>query len=272
MDTELLAYIAGENASGRIGVLCTIIESRGSAPREAGTSMWVSGDAVRGTVGGGISEHEVIKKAREMLKDGTQTALVQKRLTAEEGLACGGSIQVYLERIGNDPELFIFGGGHVGRSLAAIAPSAGFRVTVWDDRADCITPELFPHAHRICCPLSELFAGDTLPFRFHQNVYCVAVTRGHRCDADVLRYLYGKPLAYIGMIGSVEKNTAVTALLAQEGLAAEYLDSIYKPIGLPIRAETPGEIAVSITAELIAVRRNGNPALLRQGYTASRHG
>ena len=108
--------------------------------------------------------------------------------------------------------------------------------------------------------------------QFHKNVYCVAVTRGHRCDADVLRYLYGKKLAYIGMIGSFEKNAAVVKMLADEGLSKEYLDSIYKPIGLPIRAETPEEIAVSIAAELIAVRHHGNPALLRSGYADSRHG
>ena len=295
MDTEILKYITADTDSGLTGVLCTIIEVHGSSPREAGTSMWVTSEAVRGTVGGGVSEHEVIKKAREMLKAGESTCIIKKNLTAEEGLACGGSIQVYLEKIGNDPELFIFGGGHVGRALAKVAAFIGFRVTVWDDRADCITEELFPKARRLCCPLEQLFSegrvssphdtasGDSaVPeetalasqsvLQFHENVFCVAVTRGHRCDADVLRYLYGKKLAYIGMIGSFEKNAAVVKLLADEGFSKEYLDSIYKPIGLPIRAETPEEIAVSIAAELIAVRHHGNPALLRSGYADSRHG
>lgn len=302
MDTDILHYVTADTADGITGVLCTIIEAHGSSPREAGTSMWVTSEAVRGTVGGGISEHEVIKKAREMLKTGDATCIIKKNLTAEEGLACGGSIQVYLEKIGNDPELFIFGGGHVGRALAKIASFIGFRVTVWDDRADCITEELFPTARRLCCPLEQLFlkekaesvqnnktAHDNSPscgiaasqeavpashtvLQFHENVYCVAVTRGHRCDADVLRYLYGKKLAYIGMIGSFEKNAAVVKLLADEGIGKEYLDSIYKPIGLPIKAETPEEIAVSIAAELIAVRRRGNPTLLRSGYADSRHG
>lgn len=290
MDTEILKYVTADTTSGTTGVLCTIIESHGSSPREAGTSMWVTPETVRGTVGGGVSEHEVIKKAREMLKTGEATGIIKKNLTAEEGLACGGSIQVYLEKIGNDPELFIFGGGHVGRALAKVAAFIGFRVTVWDDRADCITEDLFPKARRLCCPLAQLFSeGLTYPaqdgtvmqetaeiphpvLQFHENVYCVAVTRGHRCDADVLRYLYGKKLAYIGMIGSFEKNAAVVKLLADEGLSKEYLDSIYKPIGLPIRAETPEEIAVSIAAELIAVRHHGNPALLRSGYANSRHG
>ena len=307
MDTELLQYVAADTAAGITGVVCTIIEAHGSSPREAGTSMWVTLEAVRGTVGGGISEHEVIKKAREMLKTGSVTCIIRKNLTAEEGLACGGAIQVYLEKIGNDPELFIFGGGHVGRALAKIAAFIGFRVTVWDDRTDCITEELFPTARRLCCPLAQLFleekAGEEKPvstqkgqmphgcsqshdsavpqagasapqalLQFHENVYCVAVTRGHRCDADVLRYLYGQKVAYIGMIGSFEKNAAVVKLLADEGVSKEFLDSIYKPIGLPIRAETPEEIAVSIAAELIAVRRRGNPSLLRSGYADSRHG
>ena len=273
MDTEILKYIIADTDSGFTGVLCTIIEAHGSSPREAGTSMWVTADAIRGTVGGGISEHEVIKKAREMLKTGEAACIIKKNLTAEEGLACGGSIQVYLEKIGNDPELFIFGGGHVGRALAKVAAFIGFRVTVWDDRADCITEALFPKARRLCCPFEQLFPKEeAAPLQFHENVYCVAVTRGHRCDADVLRYLYGKKLAYIGMIGSFEKNAAVVKLLADEGLSKEYLDSIYKPIGLPIRAETPEEIAISIAAELIAVQHHGNPALLRSGYADSRHG
>lgn len=303
MDTEILKYVTADTVNGITGVLCTIIEAHGSSPREAGTSMWVTPELVRGTVGGGVSEHEVIKKAREMLKTGDATCIIKKNLTAEEGLACGGSIQVYLEKIGNDPELFIFGGGHVGRALAKVAAFIGFRVTVWDDRADCITEDLFPTARRLGCPLEQLFLKEPVAsiqnnkaaahacspscdsavpqealsashtvLQFHENVYCVVVTRGHRCDADVLRYLYGKKLAYIGMIGSFEKNTAVVKLLADEGISKEYLDSIYKPIGLPIRAETPEEIAVSIAAELIAVRHHGNPALLRSGYADSRHG
>ena len=296
MDTELLKYITADTSSGVTGVLCTIIEAHGSSPREAGTSMWVTADVVHGTIGGGVAEHEIIKKAREMLKIGDAACIIKKNLTAEEGLACGGAIQVYLEKIGNDPELFIFGGGHVGRALAKVASFIGFRVTVWDDRSDCITEELFPKAQRLCCPLEQLFSKedmlslqDNSPvcnstalqkaasaphtlLHFHENVYCVAVTRGHRCDADVLRYLYGKKLSYIGMIGSFEKNAAVVKLLADEGISKEYLDSIYKPIGLPIRAETPEEIAIAIAAELIAVRRHGNPALLRSGYADSRHG
>lgn len=278
MDTEMLKHMAADAAAGLTGVLCTIIAAHGSSPREAGTSMWVTSEGVRGTVGGGVAEYEVIKKAREMLKSGEGVCLIAKNLTAEEGLACGGSIQVYLEKIGSDPELFIFGGGHVGRALARIAVFAGFRVTVWDDRPDCITEELFPKARRFCCPLAQLFSAEHTAsaenpvLRFHENVYCVAVTHGHRCDADVLRYLYGKPFAYLGMIGSFEKNAAVVKLLADEGIDKAYLDSIYKPIGLPLRAETPEEIAVSIVAELIAVRRHGNPELLRRGYADSRHG
>ena len=290
MDTEILKYITADTASGLTGVLCTIIQAHGSSPREAGTSMWVTPDIVRGTVGGGVAEYEVIQKARAMLKSGDVTCIIKKNLTAEEGLACGGSIQVYLEKIGNDPELFVFGGGHVGRALAKVAVFIGFRVTVWDDRSDCITEDLFPKARRLCCPLEQLFleedaaasqdsaaskeaVSESRPLlHFHDNVYCVAVTRGHRCDADVLRYLYGKKLAYIGMIGSFEKNAAVVKMLADEGIDKEYLDSIYKPIGLPIRAETPEEIAISIAAELIAVEHHGNPALLRSGYADSRHG
>lgn len=289
MDTEILRYVTADTALGITGVLCTIIDAHGSSPREAGASMWVTEDAVRGTIGGGACEHEVIERAHRMLAEGEPPCIIKKNLTAEEGLACGGSIQVYLERIVNDPELFIFGGGHVGRAIAKVADFIGFRVSVWDDRSDCITEALFPRARRFCCPLEKLFEKDEdapthynsetperltapSPLQFHENVYCIAVTRGHRCDAAVLRYLYGKKCAYIGMIGSFEKNESVVKMLVEEGIDSNYLDSIYKPIGLPIRAETPEEIAIAIAAELIAVRHHGNPELLRRGYIDSRHG
>ncbi|MGP1595192.1 MAG: XdhC family protein [Treponema sp.] len=266
MDSRLLKKITADIDSGCIGVLCTIIEAAGSSPREAGTSLWVTEQESFGTVGGGRAEYEVVTKARAMLHSNEQTALLHKNLTAEEGLACGGSIRVYFEKIGDSPELFIFGGGHVGRALAQLAPLVGFSVTVWDDRPDCITEEFFPHARRICCPPEELFADRQQFLKFHANVYCVAVTRGHRCDADVLRFLYGKTAAYIGMIGSKQKNAAVVTFLSEEGISAAYLDSVYKPIGLPIAAETPEEIAVSIMAEIIAVKRGGNVPVLRSPY------
>lgn len=266
MDSLILKKMMADVESGCTGVLCTIIESHGSSPREAGTSLWVTEHTTVGTIGGGSAEYEVIAKARSMLQNTEQTALLHKNLTAEEGLACGGSIGIYFEKIGNSPELFIFGGGHVGRALAKLAPLAGFSVTVWDDRSDCITEEFFPTARRICCPSETLFADQQQFLKFHTNVYCVAVTRGHRCDADVLRFLYGKTAAYIGMIGSKQKNTAVVTFLAEEGIPTSYLDSVYKPIGLPIAAETPEEIAVSIMAEIIAVKRGGDIAALRSPY------
>ncbi len=265
MDGVIARRLAALYEEGRRGVLCIVAEEAGSTPRSAGSSMLVYPDgSIEGTVGGGIMEHRVIERALEMLSNGSAPLLHRESLTADEaafdGAVCGGTLAVYLEVIGRSRELIIFGAGHVGRALARAGETAGFQVTVWDEREEFANPENIPWGRTVCCPLEKFFEEKG---RFHGRTSVVAVTRGHSLDAEVVRALEGLPLAYIGMIGSRKKIAFVRQGLLESGVSEAFLEGIYQPVGLPIGAETPEEIAVSVLAEIIAVDRGADVAALR---------
>ena len=259
MDRRLLEVVHRELDGGRYGVLSTVVDEQGSSPRSRGASMWVRPDgSIEGTVGGGLLEHETIREALALLDSGGGSKLFSKALDAsqagEEGMVCGGSVRVYLEVLGQDDELLVFGGGHVGRALAQAAAFAGFAVTVWDDREEFANPERIPWGRTVALPL-EAFARE---FSTHGRTYVVVATRGHALDGEALALLDGRPAAYVGMIGSRSKIAAVRAALLARGVSQAHLDRVRQPVGLPIKAETPEEIAVSVLAEIIAVRRGGD--------------
>ena len=261
MDLSLLKLINEETEAGGYGVLCTVTDEKGSTPRSRGSSMWVRPDgSIAGTVGGGLIEFETIQAAVEMMRCGEASKMFRKTLNESNGMACGGEAEIYLETIGLSDELVIFGGGHVGRAVAELGHFAGFSVTVWDERAEFANNENIPNARCIVCTIDEIYEhGVTL----HDRSYVVIVTRGHSLDAEAVRITDGKPGAYYGMIGSRSKIAAVRKMLLARGVSEAHLDRIFQPIGLPIKAETPNEIAVSVLAEIIAVKRGGNIEKLR---------
>ena len=163
--------------------------------------------------------------------------------------------EVMVEPVIPKPLLLIAGGGHIGQALALQANLIGFDVTVMDDRAEFTNPVLFPEGTTTCCGdipkqiPAVPFAGDT---------YIVIVTRGHKLDAEALEACIHTPAAYIGMIGSKRKVALIRNNFIESGLATEEeFDRVHTPIGLDIGSVTVPEIATSITAELIAVRRKG---------------
>lgn len=256
MNRDILTLINGEVEAGEYGVLCTVTEESGSTPRSKGASMWVRRDgSISGTIGGGLLEFETIKKAGELLASGDTVLVWKKELTEKDGMLCGGSATIYMEVIGREDELVILGAGHVGKAVAEVGAFAGFSVTVWDEREEYANNENIPCARMIVCPICDIYEkGITL----HERSYVVIVTRGHALDAEAVAITDNKPGAYYGMIGSRSKIAAVRKMLVARGVSQEHLDRIHQPIGLPIKAETPEEIAVSILAEIIAVRRGGN--------------
>ena len=253
MNVDLLSLINSEVGAGDYGVLCTVTEESGSTPRSKGASMWVRRDgSISGTVGGGLLEFETIKKARELLASGETVLVWKKELTEKEGMLCGGSATIYMEVIGREDELVILGAGHVGKAVAEVGAFAGFRVTVWDEREEFANSGNIPCARTVVCPIEDIFDKG---ISFHERSYVVIVTRGHALDSEAVAITDNKPGAYYGMIGSRSKIAAVRKMLMARGVSQEHLDRIHQPIGLPIKAETPEEIAVSILAEIIAVRR-----------------
>lgn len=305
-------------------VLATVVQIRGSVPREAGARMLIGPDQISGTIGGGAGEAKVIQQAQAVLRTG-QKQWVEidltgspQRLQNTQGI-CGGRMQVWLERwtpdqlplveqIGTSlragqmlclvtpfvpdqspylaeptaeapdlllapdqfrqllrpaPTLLIVGAGHVGEQLARVAQIAGFQIVVQDDRDAWANPQRYPQAHTLTEPIDSALTQ----LARHHDLYAALVTRGYQQDLEALLALLLRPTScrYIGMIGSEKRVRQVyQALLAQQPALHPQLSQIYAPIGLDIGALTPGEIAVSICAELILVRRGGTGRLLSE--------
>ena len=169
----------------------------------------------------------------------------------ETGLICGGQMDVYIEPIEPSPELYIIGAGHVGFHLARLAHEVGFRVHIVDDREKFANAERFPTAEAIAVDdIPTWIARANLP----SHAYAVIVTRGHTNDLEALRALAPQELRYLGLIGSRAKVARIFDALKTDRMADAHLAKVHAPIGLDIGAVTPQEIAVSILAELIAVK------------------
>jgi len=241
---------------GRRGAVATIVNVRGSIPSFKTAKMLVRDDgSIMGTIGGGCVEAEVWQAAREVMeseKPRTLTFDLNQDPKNDSGLVCGGTLEIFVEPVLPPVELYIFGAGHVAESLYRVARIANFDITVVDDREAFANRERFPHAQEV---IAEDFDKVTARLQPSESSYIVIVTRGHRDDMKVLRWAVQTPARYIGMIGSKRKTITIFKELQAEGLASELFDRVFAPVGLDIGAVTPEEIAVSITAELIAKRR-----------------
>ena len=240
---------------GEPAALVTIVSTIGSTPQRVGAKMLVFSDGrIVGTIGGGCYENDAFWKAREAIKT-RRPEMVHYELSddfaQETGLVCGGQMDVYIEPIEPSPELYIIGAGHVGFHLARLAADVGFRVHVVDDREKFANLERFPTA-------VEVVADDIPAWIDRANLpahaYAVIVTRGHTNDLEALRVLAPRELRYLGLIGSRAKVARIYEALVEAHMPAEALRRVHAPIGLDIGAVTPQEIAVSILAELIAVK------------------
>jgi len=262
VNREVFAAVADALERGEPAALVTIVAARGSTPQRVGAKMVVFGDGrIVGTIGGGCYENDAFWKAREAITS-RKPQLVHYELSddfaQETGLICGGQMDVYIEPIEPSPELYIIGAGHVGLYLARLAHGVGFRVHVIDDREKFANRERFPDAVEIVAEdIPAWLARTPLP----AHAYAVIVTRGHTNDLEALRALAPRELRYLGLIGSRAKVARIYDALAADRMPAEQLERVHAPIGLDIGAVTPQEIAVSILAELIAVKHGKTNAL-----------
>jgi xanthine dehydrogenase accessory factor len=245
--------------AGRKCALATIVEVRGSIPSHEAAKLLVRDDgSMVGTVGGGCVEAEVWNAAREVMNTGRSRRLsfdLSQPAAADNGLICGGQLDIFIEPVFPQPAAFIFGAGHISKSLAAIAGLAGFSATVIDDRESFANRERFPGVDEVLAgEYEELFPKLAI----NEASYIVIVTRGHRDDLRVLRWAAVTPARYVAMVGSKRKVLELVKALEGEGLPREALERIHAPMGLDIGAVTPEEIAVSVVAEMIAVRRDAD--------------
>jgi len=255
----------------------------------------LAGGQTLGTLGGGCVEAEVRSQAIKLLSTGTSKALrfsLDHDYGWDDGLICGGNMEIfidvlrdrdvdrfaeiadaleqersatfefryaidereqrYIEDLGPPPVLVIAGAGHVGQALAALAAELEFRVDVIDDRVEYLTEARFPRARaRIIGEIESALRE----YPINADTYVVIVTRGHRNDGRALAAVVSSPAKYVGLIGSKRKIKAIMDDLAAQGVDRSSLLRVHAPIGFDIGAVTVPEIALSIAAELVAVRR-----------------
>jgi xanthine dehydrogenase accessory factor len=238
--------------------LCTVVKSQGSTPRRDTSKMLVYQDgAIIGTVGGGEMESRVINEAIQSINDG-KSRLLEYRMTdpkrGDPGV-CGGQLEVFIEPINPKPIIVVIGTGHVGKAVAHLAKWLDYYVVANDDRLEFCTPDAVPDADEYYpVPLAEL--PDQ--FKITPWTYLILTTRGVSIDVPGLPALLESEAAYIGVIGSRRRWATARKQLLEAGVPEEKLDRVRSPMGLELNAETPEEIAVSIMAEIIMLRRGGD--------------
>ncbi len=259
---DIYEHIVKLRQEGRRGAVATIVSAQGSIPSFKTAKMLVRDDgSIVGTIGGGCVEAEVWQAAREVMeseKPRTLSFNLNQNPKYDTGLICGGTLDIFLEPILPAATLYIFGAGHVALNLYKTASNTGFEVHVVDDRETYANRERFPDAAEV---IAEDFDQAMARVKPGDSAYIVIATRGHHDDMRVLRWAVQTPAQYIGMIGSKRKTIAIFRELLKEGIAERLFERVHGPVGLDIGAVTPEEIAIAITAELIAIRRHAERPL-----------
>jgi len=253
---DIFEEIVRMRRAGQRGALATIVHTNGSIPSYESSRMLVREDGtIAGTIGGGCVEADVWAAAREVMEREAPRKMVfnlNHEASYDNGLICGGTLEVFVEPILPQPMAYLFGGGHVSVAVAKAASAAGFGIVVIDDREQFANRDRFPMADQVVASFEEAFA------RIQPNAssYLIIVTRGHKQDMRVLSWAVRTDARYIGMIGSKRKVLSTYKALEAEGFGPEEFERVFAPMGVDIGALSPEEIAVSIAAELVAVRRN----------------
>lgn len=246
---------------GQKSALATIVQVNGSIPSYESAKLLVREDgSMIGTIGGGCVEAEVWNAAREVIASERPRQMkfsLGQDAAYDNGLICGGQLNVFVEAIIPQPRVLIFGAGHVSKSLSKVATLAGFATTVIDDREQFANRDRFPEAEEVeAGEYEEIFPK----LEVNSSSYIIIVTRGHRDDMRVLKWAIQTPARYVSMIGSKRKVLGVMKELEKEGIPRAAFEKLHAPMGLDIGAISPEEIAVSVVAEMIAVRRQPQSA------------
>jgi len=241
---------------GQKCALATIVQVNGSIPSYESAKLLVREDgSMIGTIGGGCVEAEVWNAAREVMQEERARQMnfsLGQDAAYDNGLICGGQLSVFVEPVVPQPRAFIFGAGHISKSISKVATLAGFATVIVDNREAFANRERFPEADQVFAEeYEEVFPKLTI----RDTSYLIIVTRGHRDDMRVMRWAVETNAKYIAMIGSKRKVIGVVKELEKEGIPRAAFERTFAPMGLEIGAITPEEIAVSVVAEMIAVRR-----------------
>src|SRR5215472_17267908 len=261
--TSIYNEIQASLKRGERVAIATVVKTAGAAPCGVGSKMLVRSDgATSGSFAGPNTDGRVAQEALQAIREG-HSFLTHIHLDADQGEAvgsCGATLEVFFEVLRPEPRLIIAGGGYVAQALARLAAALDFRIVVVDDRRDLADPLVFGDK-------VQLTFGD-IPQTIRElepdeASWIVIVTRGHHLDKDALRAALESHAAYVGMIGSPSKVRHIFKDLLKEGITAERLAQVHAPIGLDLGAETPDEIALSIAAEMLMLRKKGTGASLK---------
>lgn len=254
---DIYEEVARLRRLGQKCALATIVQVNGSIPSYESAKLLIREDgSMLGTIGGGCVEAEVWNAAREVIETERPRNMnfsLGQDAAYDNGLICGGQLSVFVEPVVPQPRAYIFGAGHISKSLSKVANLAGFATIIVDNREAFANRDRFPDADEIYAEEYE----DVFPkLNIRDTSYLIIVTRGHRDDMRVLRWAITTPARYISMIGSKRKTIGVVKELEKEGISRSAFDRVFAPMGFEIGAITPEEIAVSVVAEMIAVRRD----------------
>jgi len=269
VSTQVAMEVVRAARAGETVAVATVISGpEGSVPKRGDKLLLRPDGSKLGRLGGTLEDavsEDMMAAFTAFPRLATQSLYYRRegrrihRLEAKED---ADTYEVMIEVTESPATLLIVGGGHIGLSLATLGAHAGFSVAVVDDRETYANAERFPMA-------DQTMAGDVGAhldaFPITATTYVVLVSRGHKVDELVLRHVIQRGAAYVGMIGSKRRVATVLRHMAEEGVPIDGLEAAYTPIGLDIGAETPEEIAVSIMAEIIMVRRGGKGGQMRAG-------
>lgn len=250
-------------AKGAPFAVATIIDVKGSTPRNVAKMIIRSDGSISGTIGGGLAEHFVITESVAAIR-GNKSKVVEYTLDnqAADGIQmlCGGKISVFIEVVNPQPRIVMIGAGHVGYAMGRLVDFLGYQLVIVDDREEFANADKYPTAVEIFYNPDMGKAVEGLVV--DNNSYIVIATKD--ADYQALKGVICSEAAYIGMIGSKRKVALIDEELKKEGIPTERIKEIYAPVGLDIGAETPEEIAVSILAEVLKVRYGKTGLSLRE--------
>lgn len=258
MREELVSALAEVLASGQRGALATVVRTSGSTPQSVGARMLLRPDgSTLGTVGGGAIEHAVLE-ALASCREGAPAQVLVRELGHDLGMCCGGRMEVFIEPLQGAARLWLFGAGHVNQALAPIARQLGFEPCVVDEREELNTVERF-----VGCARELIDPGSFLKrCELGQRDWVLIATHDHALDEVVLEACLARAPRYIGLVGSRRKVfRLIERVVRRRG--ADGLERLYAPVGVALEAVEPAEIAVSIAAELVALRRGAEVPHLR---------
>src|SRR6266446_3723410 len=242
---DLFEEIVKMRRAGQRGALATIVHTNGSIPSYESSRMLVREDgSLVGTIGGGCVEADVWAAAKEVMQKESPRKMVfnlNNEASYDNGLICGGTVEIFVEPILPQPIVYVFGAGHVSMAMAKAASAAGFAVGVVDDREAFANLQRFPMAQDVFTSYEQAFEK----IQPNASTYLVIVTRGHKEDMRVLAWAVRTQARYVGMIGSKRKVLSVYKALEKEGFRPEEFERVYAPMGLEIGALSPEEIVIN---------------------------